>query len=157
MFAAFVGGVLGSVISDGASSAYASVDSQGLGGEAKGRTPPNFIMLFADDMGWGDLQSYGHPTQERGRIDEMAEQGIRFTQWYSSESLCTPSRAGLMTGRMPTRMGWPHSVFSPGRSESLPKDDPTIAEMLQPLGYATGMAGKVHPALSLSLSLSLSL
>ena len=62
--------------------------------------PPktNFVVLFADDFGWGDLASYGHPTQERGRIDQLADDGVRFTQWYSSESICTPSRMGLVTG-----------------------------------------------------------
>jgi arylsulfatase A-like enzyme len=150
-------------VNDGAAS-FASVPVLGQQSNTAVQVPskPNFIMFFADgkaclryliniisylcmpDFGWGDLHSYGHPTQERGRIDEMAEQGIRFTQWYSSESLCTPSRAGLMTGRMPTRMGWDHSVFSPGKSQSLPKDDPTIAEVLKPFGYTSGMSGKWH-------------
>ena len=60
---------------------------------------PNIIIFLADDMGWGDLASYGHPTQEEGPIDQMAKDGIRFTQWYAPASFCTPSRAAMLTGR----------------------------------------------------------
>ena len=64
-----------------------------------GGKKPNIVIVYVDDMGYGDLQSYGHPTQERGAVDELAEQGIRFTQWYSSAAVCTPSRAALLTGK----------------------------------------------------------
>lgn len=60
--------------------------------------PPNFIIIYADDVGYGDLYSYGHPTQEKGPIDQMVDEGMKFTQWYSPASLCTPSRASLLTG-----------------------------------------------------------
>ena len=63
-----------------------------------GEPKTNFVVLFADDFGWGDLSSFGHPTQEPGHLDEMATSGAHFTQWYSAESICTPSRMGLMTG-----------------------------------------------------------
>lgn len=63
------------------------------------RDKPNFVIFFADDMGYGDLASYGHPTQERGPIDDvMVENGIKFTQGYVPDTVCTPSRVALLTG-----------------------------------------------------------
>jgi len=59
---------------------------------------PNIVIFIADDLGWGDLSVFGHPTQEPGAVDRMAAEGIRFTQWYAAASLCTPSRSALLTG-----------------------------------------------------------
>ena len=63
---------------------------------------PNIILFVADDMGYGDLASYGHPSQERGPIDRLAEDGIRFMQTYSAATFCTPSRAAMLTGTIST-------------------------------------------------------
>ena len=107
-------------------------------------------MPAQDDFGWGDLPCYGHPTQERGAIDTMAEEGLRFTQWYSGESLCTPSRAALMTGRLPVRNGMIPAgtgaarVGGPTDSGGLPDNELTLAAALKAQGYSTGQVGKWH-------------
>ena len=74
------------------------------------RRSPNFVVLFADDMGYGDLGCYGHPTIRTPNRDRMAADGVRFTSWYAAASVCTPSRVGLLTGRYPLRAGQPGSV-----------------------------------------------
>ena len=66
---------------------------------------PNILILFADDLGYGDLSSYGHPTTLTPNLDKLAEEGIRFTSWYSGFHVCTPSRASMLTGRLPVRLG----------------------------------------------------
>nr|XP_054756092.1 arylsulfatase-like isoform X2 [Lytechinus pictus] len=107
---------------------------------------PNVILMVADDMGIGDLTSYGHPTQEPGFIDHMATNGLRFTNGYVGDSVCTPSRSAIMTGRLPIRIGTYGNtrVFLPWTTTGLPKSEVTIAEAMQASGYATGMVGKWH-------------
>src|SRR5687767_15439041 len=68
-------------------------------------TPPNFVIIFADDLGYGDLSCYGHPTIRTPHLDRMAAEGMRFTSFYSAANVCTPSRAALLTGRLPIRNG----------------------------------------------------
>ncbi|KAG9332920.1 hypothetical protein JZ751_014067 [Albula glossodonta] len=105
---------------------------------------PNFILLFADDLGFGDLGSYGHPSSETPNLDKLAAEGLRFTDFYSTSPVCSPSRAALLTGRYQTRSGVYPGVFYPGSRGGLPLNETTIAEVLKPLGYATAMVGKWH-------------
>ncbi|MCD6339366.1 MAG: sulfatase [Verrucomicrobia bacterium] len=108
---------------------------------------PNFIVLFADDLGYGDLGCYGHPTIRTPNLDRMAAEGMRFTQFYAAASVCTPSRAGLITGRYPIRSGMCSSrrrVIFPDSKGGLPDSETTIAEVLKKAGYRTACVGKWH-------------
>ncbi len=108
---------------------------------------PNVIIIYADDLGWGDLSCYGHPTIQTPNLDRLASEGMRFTSFYSAAEVCTPSRAALLTGRYPLRSGMCHDQFRVLRNNSqggLPKNELTIAEMLKEKGYATACVGKWH-------------
>jgi len=104
---------------------------------------PNLVILFADDLGYGDLSCYGHPTISTPHLDRMADEGMRFTQFYSAASLCTPSRAALLTGRYQIRSGMTKVLF-PKDNYGLPSEEITIAEVLKTKGYATACIGKWH-------------
>lgn len=109
--------------------------------------PPNIVIIYADDLGWGDPSCYGHPTIRTPNIDGLASDGMRFTNFYSAAEVCTPSRAALLTGRYPIRSGMAHDRFRVLRSNSangLPKDELTLAELLKDSGYATACIGKWH-------------
>ena len=103
---------------------------------------PNILLFYADDMGYNELGCYGSKVYLSPNIDGIAKNGIRFTQGYVSAPLCSPSRAGLMTGRYPTRYG--HENNSMAEGHSLPLTETTFANRLQALGYATGITGKWH-------------
>ena len=106
-------------------------------------TPPNIVIILADDLGYGDLGCYGHPTIRTTRIDRMAAEGLRFTQFYSASPVCSPSRAALLTGRLPIRTGV-NDVFFPDSTGGLPASETTLAEALREKGYATACIGKWH-------------
>ncbi|MCI0684249.1 MAG: sulfatase-like hydrolase/transferase [Gemmataceae bacterium] len=111
--------------------------------ETKPAAPPNFIIVLADDLGWGDLGCYGHPVIKTPNLDRFATQGMRFTQCYAASAVCSPSRSALLTGRTPYRNG----VFTwiPAGSEiHLRTSEITIATLLRRLGYTTCHVGKWH-------------
>jgi len=103
---------------------------------------PNIVLVFTDDLGYGDLSSYGNPVINTPNIDKMAAEGMRFTSFYAAASVCTPSRAALLTGRYPIR-NTPYN-FGPESANGLSPDEITIAEVLKEQGYKTGMIGKWH-------------
>jgi len=104
---------------------------------------PNFVVLFMDDLGYGDLGFNGHPTTHTPNIDNLARGGKILTTWYSGCSVCTGSRGALMTGRQYTRIGLP-GVFGPTEARGLPHNETTVAEQLKKAGYATAIVGKWH-------------
>ncbi len=107
---------------------------------------PNVVIIFADDLGYGDLGCYGSPTIRTPHLDQMAAEGLRFTDFYSAAEVCTPSRAALLTGRYPIRSGMcaHRRVLFPNSKGGLPPKEVTIAEALREKGYATAHIGKWH-------------
>jgi len=154
--------------SNGASKAHAGGIKKVSGFDA---TPPNIVLINCDDLGQGDPGCYGNPTLRTPNIDRLAEQGVRFTDFYASSPLCTPSRAALMTGRYAIRTGLIFPLPPEGQSrtgkammslgcilsklgtsdtmrknlvDGLPEKEITLAEALKVAGYRTGMVGKWH-------------
>ena len=108
---------------------------------------PNVIVIFADDMGYGDMSNNGHPSIRTPNLDKMAMEGQKWTNFYAAAPVCTPSRAGLMTGLLPIRNGMSSNktpVLFPDSSGGLPPKEFTLAELFKSKGYQTGMVGKWH-------------
>jgi arylsulfatase A len=126
-----------------ASLAAAAIVMSVPGLRAQPRRPPNFIIILADDQGYGDLGSYGHPTLRTPNLDRMAAEGQRWTSFYAAP-VCTPSRAQLMTGRLAVRTGLAGGVLFPDSTGGLQPDEITIADVLKARGYATAAVGKWH-------------
>jgi arylsulfatase A len=117
---------------------------------AQPQATTNIVIILADDLGYGDLGAFGHPSIRTPRLDEMAAQGQKWTNFYV-QPVCSPSRAALLTGRLPVRSGMygtptvtAPKVLRDNAAQGLPADEITIAEVLKTRGYATGMVGKWH-------------
>jgi arylsulfatase A len=104
---------------------------------------PNVIVILADDLGYGDIGAFGNGVIRTPNLDRMAAEGARLTNFYASANICTPSRAGLLTGRYPVRTGLGWQVIQPNDTRGLPHSEITIAEALKP-DYTTALIGKWH-------------
>ncbi len=105
---------------------------------AASQDQPNIIWLIADDIGWRELGCYGHPTIRTPNIDKLAQNGIRFTSAFVNASSCSPSRCSMFTGKHP------HSTGAENLHDSLPADQAIVPELLAPMNYYSGNAGKFH-------------
>lgn len=105
---------------------------------------PNFVIIFADDQGYGDLGCFGSETIKTPNIDRMAKEGRRFTSFMVASPVCTPSRAALLTGSYPKRVGMHQHVLFPASTKGLNPSEHTIADHLKGQGYATACFGKWH-------------
>jgi arylsulfatase len=104
---------------------------------------PNIVLIFMDDLGYGDLSCYGALDIRTPNLDRMASEGIRFTNFLTAQAVCSASRAGLLTGCYPNRIGISGALF-PHAKVGISPDETTLAEMLRGRGYATGIFGKWH-------------
>lgn len=106
-------------------------------------SPPNIVVIFTDDQGYGDLGSFGAVDFTTPHLDRMAVNGMRFTNFYAAQAVCSASRAGLLTGCYPNRIGITGALM-PWAEHGLADEELTMAEMLKAAGYATGIFGKWH-------------
>ena len=108
------------------------------------RAKPNIVLIFIDDLGYGDIGPFGSTVNKTPHLDRMAAEGLLLRQFYVSNTNCTPSRAALMTGTFAHRIGMDGDVLFPGERRGLSQDETTIAEIMQQAGYVTGAFGKWH-------------
>ncbi len=124
-------------------------------GTAAHAAPPNIVFILIDDLGWADLGCYGNAFNETPNIDRLASEGLRFTDAYAACPVCSPSRASILSGQYPARLGLTDFItghwrpYAPlrvptNRTQYLPLEIVTLAEALQPAGYTTGAFGKWH-------------
>ncbi|HMO65038.1 MAG TPA: sulfatase-like hydrolase/transferase, partial [Verrucomicrobiota bacterium] len=113
----------------------------GLGAQAASR-PPNVVLIFTDDLGYADIEAFGGRTPTP-HLNRLAREGIRFTDFQVAQAVCSASRAALLTGCLPNRIGIT-GALGPNAKTGLHPDEVTLAEVMQPRGYATGMFGKWH-------------
>lgn len=111
-------------------------------GEA--RDLPNFVFILADDLGYGDVGCYGSGDIETPHIDRIAEEGVRFTDFYANGAVCSPTRAAFLTGRYQQRIGLDNALYYQEMGRGLPVSGSTIADALSKAGYVTGLSGKWH-------------
>lgn len=105
--------------------------------------PPNFVIIFVDDMGYADIGSFGAKGYATPNLDRMAREGMRLTSFYAAQAVCTASRAALLTGCYPNRVGLTGALF-PNAASGINAAEMTLAEILKTRGYATGIFGKWH-------------
>ena len=106
--------------------------------------PPNIVLILADDLGYGDVGAYGARLIRTPNLDRLADQGVRLTDFYASSNVCTPSRAGLLSGRYAVRAGLAAGTVTAKDTRGLPAGTNTIAALLREAGYRTGLIGKWH-------------
>lgn len=114
---------------------------------AAGQQAPNIVLIVADDLGFGDIGSYGNTIHQTPQLDRLAREGLRFTDFHSNGPMCTPTRAALLTGLYQQRFGREFEGALSGETHydgGLPLEAVTMAEVLREAGYATAMYGKWH-------------
>ena len=111
--------------------------------ESSNNTPPNIVIVFTDDQGYQDLSSFGSPNISTPNLDKMVEKGLKLTNFYAAQAVCSASRAGLLTGCYPNRIGISGALF-PHHKVGVNAQETTLAEMLKAEGYKTGIFGKWH-------------
>src|SRR5690606_26292729 len=104
---------------------------------------PNVVIIFTDDQGYRDLSCYGAEGYRTPNLDQMAQEGVRFTSFYVAQPVCSASRAALLTGCYPNRIGI-HGALFPNSRVGLHPDEQTLAELCKSQGYTTAMFGKWH-------------
>ena len=108
-----------------------------------GKRPPNIVLIFMDDLGYGDLGCYGAVDLRTPNLDRLAAEGMRFTNFLAAQPVCSASRAALLSGCYPNRIGISGALY-PGAPDGISKEETVLPEMLKARGYATGIFGKWH-------------